>query len=116
MRGILYSVIMCISVSLYTTGIISIDSITNERTVINYNEHSGAVYSYENRLIVSGRYGIEEYEILPHGGLDRISFHEKSYQSIGYLYDDKYYDVEDITYRVEDITYDESLQITIFDV
>jgi len=109
-KSLIYCILICTLSSLCMADISSIDSITNERLITNFDQYSCAVSSYENRLIVSGHNSVEEYEILPSGDLERISFYEKRNSFYyGFVDEDRFYDIDTDTYE-------DRVNITIYDL
>ena len=82
---------------LFGTTISSIENIRNETPLIDYDYTSNALYRFENKMIVSTRHKIEEYEILPQGYLHRHSIYEKKISRGGYIDGNLYYDFDPIS-------------------
>ena len=72
-------------------NIYEITNIHNEKLLFNHDIYNGSILIYDNRLIVSNNYKIEELEINPDGSLELISFHNIKENGVGYIDENKYY-------------------------
>jgi len=65
---------MLLASNLFSYNISSIKNISNGRLVFDYDLYSGTILRHENRLIVTNKHKVEEFEILDGGQLNRLSF------------------------------------------
>jgi len=57
----------------------TISDITHDRMIADFDQYSGSINRYEDRLFVDNCGKIEEYQINPDGSLARLSFYESGY-------------------------------------
>ena len=70
---------ICFQSILFTQNIQELTNITHNRMVVDYDQYTGSINRYGNRLFINTVSKIEEALILDDGSLERISFTERGY-------------------------------------
>ena len=92
---IMLTILALLCAMVYGVGIGEITSFTNGKMLFEHDEYDGQLLIYENRLITQNMYSIQEFEMLPDGHLERISFFENklNLSVFSTIEEDKYYHV-----------------------
>jgi hypothetical protein len=93
MKKLIISAMFLLIISCLSSTIISIDNITLNRKLLDFDFYYGTLNKYNNRLIVDCAYKIEEYNIMSDGSLEKIlSFDTKiNYDQSSFIVNNKFY-------------------------